>query len=134
VASDIVRAEWVRDQVFLLQDRHGFPLVMTQPDGVLGSDLLPLSLIGCAAWDVAAILQKQRQRLTRLEVTAESEREPAPPWRFRAIRIVYRVAGRGLDEARVLRAVSLTEEKYCSIYATLRQAIELTSRVEVAEE
>ena len=29
-------------------DHNDFPIVMTQPQGVTGADLLPLSLIGCA--------------------------------------------------------------------------------------
>jgi len=60
---EIVRVEWIRDKVFLLKDRHDFPLIMTQPQGVNGADLLPLSLAGCSAWDVVDIMQKQRQRL-----------------------------------------------------------------------
>jgi len=33
----------------LLRGRNAFPIVMSQPDGANGADLLPLSLIGCAA-------------------------------------------------------------------------------------
>jgi putative redox protein len=126
-----VRAEWVRDQVFLLRDRHDFPIVMTQPQGVTGADLLPLSLIGCAAWDIVAILQKQRQQLTGLHVTAESEQDPEPPWRFRRIHIVYRLTGHDLNAAQVRRAIELSETRYCSIYATLRAVVEITSDFEI---
>jgi len=52
---------------------------MTQPMGVNGSNLLPLSLIGCAAWDVMDILKKQRRQITALEVSADNEREEEAP-------------------------------------------------------
>lgn len=134
MATNTVRAEWVRDQMFLLTDRNQFPIVMTQPQGANGADLLPMSLIGCAAWDVISILQKQREAVTGLEVIAESEQDAEPPWRFRKIHIVYRVAGRDLSEEHVRRAVELSEQKYCSIFATLRACVEIDSRVEIAAE
>ena len=73
--SETVQLDWISDQSFLLRDRSGFPVIMTQPMGVNGADLLPLSLIGCAAWDLIAILQKQRQQVSGLQVIAESERD-----------------------------------------------------------
>jgi putative redox protein len=102
--------------------------------GVNGADLLPLSLIGCSAWDVLSIMQKQRQQVTRLEVVAASEREDDPPWRFLKIHILYRISGRGLNAKQTRNAIDLTENKYCSIYATLRQAIELVSDFEIIED
>jgi putative redox protein len=130
---ETVRADWIEGQVFLLRDRAGFPVVMTQPMGVNGADLLPLSLIGCTAWDVIAILKKQRQPVTRLEVTAESLRDEDPPWRYRKINILYKLAGEGLSPERVQRAIELSETKYCSIYATLRDVVEITSTFEIVE-
>jgi putative redox protein len=129
-----VNLDWVKQREFLLKDRSGFPVVMAQPMGVNGADLLPMSLIGCLAWDVLAILQKQRQRVTRFEVAAESEQDEQPPWRFRKIRVIYRLTGRQIDEGAVQRAIQLTEQKYCSIHATLRDSVELSSDYEVISE
>jgi putative redox protein len=131
MATELVRADWIGEMRLLLRDRADFPLVMTQPMGVNGADLLPLSLIGCAAWDLLTILGKQRQQLTRLEVTARSEREEEPPWRFRRIHIHYLLAGVDLRPERVARAIELTENRYCSIFATLRAAVEITSEYEI---
>jgi putative redox protein len=126
--------DWISEQTFLLRDRGGFPIVMTQPMGVSGADLLPLSLIGCVAWDLIAILKKQRQAVTGLQAIAESERDADPPWRFRKIHIRYLLSGRGLNRAKVQRAIELSENKYCSIHATLRQVVELSSEFEILEE
>jgi uncharacterized OsmC-like protein/ketosteroid isomerase-like protein len=128
--SDVVRADWLSGNVFLLRDRHGFPVLMTQPDGVQGADLLPLSLIGCSAWDVMGILLKQRQPVTSLAVTGHCERDPDLPARYRAIHIHYAFTGQP-NPARVQRAIALSEGKYCSIYATLRETVALTSDFEI---
>jgi putative redox protein len=131
MTTETVRVDWISDQVFLLHDRHGFPIVLAQPQGVNGSDLLPLSLIGCSAWDVIGILRKQRQQVTHLAVFADSERDPDPPWRIRKIRILYRITGRNLKPESITRAIELAETKYCSIYATLQEAVEIRSEYEI---
>ena len=131
MAVETVHVHWVEDKVFLLRDHFGFPIVMTQPLGVSGADLLPMSLIGCAAWDVLDILKKQRQQITALEVSADSEREDEAPWRFKKICLHYKISGHNINPDAVQRAISLTEGKYCSVYATLRAAIELVSEVEI---
>ena len=134
MATETVRVDWVNDQLFLLRDRHGFPVVMTESQGVSGADLLPLSLIGCSVWDVVAILQKQRQQISGVEVTAESVQDEDPPWRFRSIHIHYRIKGHGVSEGLVRRAIELSETKYCSVYATLRDAVEIASDFEIVNE
>jgi len=128
---EIVRLDWVESQEFILRDRFDFPLVMTQPAGVNDADLLPLSIIGCSAWDIIAILLKQKQPVQRFYVQAASEREAQLPWRFLAIHIMSCFTGTNLDEAKIRRAIFLTEEKYCSTFATLRQAVRLTSSFEI---
>src|SRR4030042_3987964 len=106
MATEKVTAEWQHDQVFMLRDQHGYPIVMAQPDGVLGADLLPLSLIGCAIWDVTSILRKQKQEIKRIEVEAFSERDDDPPWRFRKLRVLYRIWGVGGKPAAVQGAIT----------------------------
>ena len=130
---ETVQAEWIDAGKFLLNDHFGFPVLMTQPDGVNGADLLPLSLIGCAAWDVIAILKKQRQQVTHFLVTADSEREPDPPWRFRRICIHYHITGKEINSEWVRRAIDLAETRYCSIYATLREVVEIVSEFDIVE-
>ena len=132
--TETVQLDWISDQTFLLRDRAGFPVIMTQPMGVNGGDLLPLSLIGCAAWDLIAIFKKQRLQVSGLQVFAESERDAEPPWRFRKIHVRYVLTGTDLNRAKVQRAIELSETKYCSIHATLREAVELSSEFEIREE
>ena len=130
---EIVILDWIRERQFLLRDRAGFPILMDQPNGVNAADLLPLSLIGCSAYDVIAILKKQRQDVVDLSVSAKSTRDPDPPWIFQKIQIHYKVCGRGLNAEKISRAIELAEQKYCGVYATLRKAVEITSDFELVE-
>jgi len=134
MTTETVQAHWLHDQVFVLHDHAGYPVLMTQPDGVLGADLLPMSIIGCALWDIVSILQKQRQLITSVSATATSSRDSEAPWRFRAIHIHYLIGGPALDPVQVQRAVHLSQDKYCSTYATLSDAVQLTSDFEIVGE
>ncbi len=66
-----VRLDCVQENRYLLWDRDGFPIVMSpSPNGVNGADLLPLSLIGCSAWDIMDILKEQGVTVAGLEVVS----------------------------------------------------------------
>ena len=131
--TETVNLDWVRKRQFLMHDHNGFPIVMDQPNGVSAADLLPLSLIGCSSYDVAAILEKQRQKVTDLSVTAESTRDPDPPYTFLKIHVHYKVSGYELDPGKVAKAIDLAEGKYCGVFSTLKNAVEITSDFEIIE-
>jgi putative redox protein len=99
--------------------------------GAKPSDLLVISLAACSSYDVVDILQKQRQGLTGLYVTADAEQAPEPPWAFTHIHLHYVATGRDLDSAKVERAIRLSQDKYCSVAATIRGVAEITFDFEV---
>jgi ketosteroid isomerase-like protein len=78
------------------------------------------------------ILRKQRAPVTALAVTGTYARAADTPRLFQAIHIHYAFTGR-LDPAHVRRAIELTEHKYCSIHATLRDVVALSSDFEIVE-
>ncbi len=90
------------------------------------SDLLLMSLASCAAHDVVAILERQRQHLTGLRIDVDGQQLPEPPWAFTDIHLNFTLEGEGLDPAKVQRAVELSVDKYCSVAATLRGVATIT--------
>ena len=90
-------------------------------------ELLATSLGACTAMDVASILVKMRQPLEAFSVEVSGERAEDHPKRFLSLEVVYHLKG-DLDERKVERAISLSEERYCSVEATLRPAVPITSR------
>jgi putative redox protein len=99
--------------------------------GAKASDLLVIALCSCSAYDVVDILGKQRVGLTGLQIIADAEQAPDPPWVFTHIHLHYIVVGRDLDPKKVERAIMLSEEKYCSVAATIRGATRITHDFEV---
>ena len=97
--------------------------------GPTPTSLLLASLAGCTAMDVVSILRKKRQPFTGLVVRVEGEQMPDHPHKFEKITLVYEVHGEGVDLAAVERAVELSDEKYCSIAASLRGETDIDTRV-----
>ena len=133
MTAKTVHLNWNPEEQFILSDKDDYQIVMKKPKGVSASDLLPMALIGCSSHDVVEILNKQRQELQSLSVKAESTQDDDPPWRFRRIHIHFQAIGKGIDPEKVCKAIQISEEKYCSVYVTLRDALEITHDVEVVE-
>jgi putative redox protein len=127
---------WVKSKQFIGTDSTGHSVVISSPDEGIGmkpSELLLVALGSCTSYDVVNILSKKRIALTDLSVSVQSEQDENPPWTFRKIHIHYTVSGNGLKTEDVEKAIKLSEEKYCSVSATLAQAAEITYDFEVID-
>ena len=132
-----VKVKWVDSQLMIGVDSFGHPLVMgswpeQSPEwaGLKPSDLLLLSAAACSAYDVAMILGKQREPLEALEVACSGTQLPEPPHRFTAIHLHYVVRG-PVNPDKLVRAISLSEDKYCSVVNTLKPVVKVTSDSEI---
>jgi putative redox protein len=95
--------------------------------GATPMELLAVALGGCTAMDVISILQKMRQPLEGVRVEVSGEKAEEHPKRYLSLEIVYHFKG-ALDAQKVRRAVELSETKYCSVAATLRPSVPISSR------
>lgn len=89
--------------------------------GARPMELVLLGVASCASYDVVTILKKQRQDVTRCVVRVEAERAPEPPRVFTKIHMHFDIAGEGLTESKVARAVKLSAETYCSASIMLKR-------------
>jgi len=126
---------WTGEELqFLGQATYGEPVQIggdAAGRGTKPSDLLPLSLAACTAYDVVVILKKQRQDLRGLEVEIVTTQDDDPPWTFRGIHMRFVLTG-DVDEGKAVKAVDLAESKYCAVAATLRPVVELSHEVVVS--
>lgn len=131
------KVKWIAGKQFLGVDSTNHSVVLSTPQegvGIKPSDLLLIAVASCTAVDVVDILTKKRMPLTHLEITCSGEQDRDPPWTFRKIHLHFTVAGRNLTEKAVAQAIQLSEEKYCSVAATLRPTAQITTGYEILEE
>ncbi len=131
-----VSIEWVQQVQFVAETGSGHGVVIDgAPEyGGRNTGPRPMELVlagaaSCTAFDVVLMLNKSRQKFTRLQVQAEAVRAETDPKVFIAIKLTYRLAGPALDRKAVERAVQLSKEKYCSATAMLGHTAEITTEI-----
>ena len=91
------------------------------------------ALAACSAVDVVEIVRKMRLNLTALVIEVQSERRAEEPRAYTRLHLIYRATGADLDGEKVVRAVELSQDKYCSVAAMLRPTVALSWEVWVNE-
>ena len=107
----------------------GETAIITDGDNVAGPSpvrLLLIALAGCMSSDIVDIIRKGRHPLNAFRASITSTRMPEPPKRLLTAAIHFHVHG-DVPAAALERAIALSRDKYCSVWHSLRQDIELTT-------
>jgi len=97
-------------------------------------ELLLVALGSCTATDVASILKKKRQRVTKYTIEVSGERRTEYPRSYTSMKVHHIITGTDISPKAVAHAIELSETKYCSVAATLRPQVEIQTTFEIIEE
>lgn len=127
---------WVKDGQFIGTDSGQRSVVLSTREegghvGMSPSELVLVAAASCTAVDIVNILKKKRLNLEALEIAAEGTSAEEPPWPYRTIHLTYRLRGSDLTEKAVRKAIELSETRYCSVAASLRPQVEITTSFEI---
>lgn len=124
-------ATWRGDMSFDIE-LQGHKFTVDADESVGGSDqgprpkaLMLSSLAGCTGMDVVAILNKMQMPFDRFVIEIDGETTDQHPKVYKKITVVYQFWGEALDEAKIEKAVRLSQDKYCGVSATLKQLGEI---------
>ncbi|RME18620.1 MAG: OsmC family protein [Alphaproteobacteria bacterium] len=135
-----VRVKWVEDRTFVGEAESGHKIVFgtaSEAGPKPGPSPMELVLIGtggCSAWDVVSILEKGREPVASVEVELDADRAETDPKVFTRIHMHFVVRGRGVNPAKVERAISLSVDKYCSASAMLARSATITHDFEIVDD
>ncbi len=103
--------------------------------GCQPSEPVMMSLGACVATDCVIFLQKMRVVLNsfKVDITGYKERTE-PPQYFSGFKIILNIEGENINENKMKKAVTLSIEKYCGIYHSLRSDIKLEIEYNVNNE
>ena len=93
---------------------------------------LLLAAAACSGSDVVFILEKMRLKPQAFRIEASGLRRETEPRRYLSLHLTYHLAGPGLEEAKVRRAIDLSLEKYCSVMHSLAPDIAITYALSLA--
>lgn len=96
-------------------------------------ELLLVSVAACTAVDVVSVLKKKRQAVTDYRVEITGERREEHPRAFTKMHIHHIVYGHDVSEQALAHAIELSDTKYCSVAATVRPTVEITTSFEIIQ-
>ena len=138
--ANSAKVSWVDGALFVAEAGSGHTFTMDgSPDvggrnlGARPMEVMLIGMGGCTAIDVVSMLKKQRQDIVGVEVALVGERASDHPMVYTEVKLVYTVRGRKLNKALVERAVSLSDEKYCSATAMFKKSAKVTHEIVLVE-
>jgi len=121
--------KWTGKMSFLAETPSGHQIQMDASEDVGGqnsgarpTELVLSAVAGCTGIDIISILQKMRLEPISFQMDIKSDRAENHPKRFTHIHIHYALEG-DLPEEKVVRAIELSNDKYCSVSHSLNAEI-----------
>jgi putative redox protein len=114
---------WDKDLIFIGRTNRGYELEFDaqQQWGCAPTESLLLSVAGCMGIDMVSFLKKMKCDIKSYKMDIMGERNPTPPQYYTSMEMIISVTGSGLTAKKMERAVSLSHDKYCSVYHSLRK-------------
>lgn len=124
-----IKVRWLTDLAFEARGETGLRYFMDSlnEDGTSGIGPKPMEMVlsalaGCTGMDVVSILKKMRVNLEKFWMEVSAERAEEHPKVFTEIKLTYFFEMEDESQTdKVLKAVSLSQEKYCSVGAMLKK-------------
>jgi len=133
----IASAEWKQGTLFAgnTQSRHTifFDTSAGHEAGPSPMEAVLTALCACTSVDVVSILQKKREPIRGLTVSANAEQAEQPPRIFTRIHLIYRIEGNVTQKA-AEDAVALSKNKYCSVSKMLESVAKIDYSIEIVRE
>lgn len=133
------RIKWVEGMQFVGRAPSGHSIVLDTHEKAGGTDssvrpaeLVLVGLGGCTAMDVISILRKMRVPFEDFEVEVNAEEAEEHPKVLTKIELVYRVTG-DVPEDKLEKAISLSQERYCSVSTMLGKTAQISYRYEIVK-
>jgi putative redox protein len=131
-----MRLDWMKDLIFEARTSTGYVFEYDAKVewGCMPTEGLLASVAGCLAIDVVSFTTKMRAEISEFKMDITGSRNPTPPQYFTEINLHITVKGKKIDERKMDRAISLSKEKYCSVYHTLRPDLKHSVTYEIIHE
>jgi len=101
--------------------------------GPRAKELVCLGLGACSGSNLITMMKKMRQQVERIDISVEAEQAETDPMVFTHVMTRYRLYGRGIDPAKVTKALNYIEEKYCGVLHMVNKTAKTEFEFEIVE-
>ncbi|SFC12224.1 putative redox protein [Alkalibacterium subtropicum] len=114
-----VSTKWEGDMAYTMTNPRGKTMHLDpNGDGVSPMESVLGGLAGCMGIDIVMVLKPYADKIKRLEIDTDGERNDEAPKYFKSVAITINIDG-DIPASRVWRAVKLSDQKYCSVANSL---------------
>ena len=114
---------------------HPVPVDYTPPlgdgQGYGGLELLLMALAACSAQTAMSLFVKMKQDVTKFTVTATGNRATEHPTVLTDIAVEFVIEGNGLSSELIEKAIRLSDEKYCPVWAMLKPSTKISHTIQI---
>jgi putative redox protein len=135
--KDTINVKWMGDMAFEAAIREHRVLMDANEDsgghnkGPRPKPLLMASLAGCTGMDVMSILKKMKVEAKGLNIRVEGIIAEEHPKIYTSLHLIYEFTGENLPMDRLIRAIELSQEKYCGVSLSLQKAMPVTWEIKI---
>ncbi len=103
------------------------PNIGGEGTGMRPMEMLLAALGGCSGIDVVSILKKKKQDFTKFEIEISGDRDSNEvPSLYKSIHVDFHFEGESINNDKIIQAVDLSIQKYCSVAKTLEKSAVIT--------
>lgn len=134
-----ISTRWISGMAFEAKV-NGHKIIIDADENVGGKDLGPrpkplvqVALAGCTAMDVISILNKMKVEIEYFNVEVDGELNDQHPMYYKSLNIIYEFKGKNLDIEKIKKAISLSQERYCGVTATLSKSVSIKHEIKILD-
>lgn len=102
-----------------------------QGQGPTPKPLLLVALAGCTGMDIASLAKKMRVEIQKLNIEVEAQKSQEMPVVYTQMTIIYRFTAKESDREKIIKMVTMSQERYCGVAAMLSKAAEVDFKIEL---
>ena len=99
--------------------------------GMRPKKLMLTALAGCTGMDVISILKKMKIVPDEFNVKVDGNVTEEHPKQYDSMHIIYEFKGDNLPEDKLIKAIELSQDKYCGVSALYKKAIKVTYEIRI---
>jgi putative redox protein len=103
-------------------------------DGFLPQELLLASLSACSGQVIVGLLKRMGQEVRELVVHAKGTKREIHPTVLTSIELEFEFRGGRVDGVSAERAIALSEERFCPVWAMLKPVVPITATHRITAE
>lgn len=91
--------------------------------------LMLASLSGCTGIDIVSVLNKMKVQFSDLSIAVHAALSKEHPKIYNYVKIIYKIKLASADKPKMIKAVNLSQEKYCGVYAMFSRFAKMDTEI-----